>query len=328
MTPGEAEALAREAAGHWGGTGRPALLKLRENAVFAIDLPETGRAVLRLHRRGYQSEDAIRSELWWMEALADQGLAVPRPLHTPDGALVVHLSDGRIASMLGWVEGTPVGEAGVPLGGGADEQMRLHASIGRIVAEVHVATDRLHLPPSFRRPRWDVAGLLGAAPFWGRFWEHPEATAAEARLLAEARRVAELRLADYAAQGADQGLIHADVLRENVLRTDHRVALIDFDDSGFGFRLYDLGTALSQNLAEPHLPEIVTGLVEGYATLRPLGAGDRVMLPWFTLLRCLASVGWTIARLPAGDPRHRIYIERATRASEILLSNGDLLARR
>lgn len=327
MTPAEAETLAREALADWGGTGVPKLLAFRENAIYEVVVPDVGRAVLRLHRRFYQTEDAIRSELWWMEALADHGLAVPRPLHTTDGALLSHLADGRIASMLTWVEGKPVGESGVPLSGTAEEQMRLHASIGHILAELHVVTDRLQLPPSFQRPRWDIEGLVGPSPFWGKFWEHPEATPAERRLLEETRRAAEERLADYAAAGADQGLIHADVLRENVLQQDHHVALIDFDDCGFGFRLYDLGTALSQNLAEPNLPEIVTGLVEGYATSRPLSEEDRAMLPWFTALRCLASVGWMIPRVAVGDPRHRRYLDRALRAAEIVRAGGDLFAR-
>jgi Ser/Thr protein kinase RdoA (MazF antagonist) len=326
MTPDEAARLAREAAAAWGGKAEPALLKLRENAVFAVALPDTVRGALRLHRRGYQTEAAIRSELWWLEALADLGVPVPRPLCTPEGEVVVRLSDGRIASMLSWVEGEALGEAGQPLPGDAADQTRLHAAIGRLLAELHVTSDRLHLPASFQRPRWDVEGLLGPSPFWGPFWEHPEALPHEAACLAEARRLAEARLADFAAQGADQGLIHADVLRENVLVTEHRVALIDFDDAGFGFRLYDLGTALSQNLSEPNLPAIVTGLVEGYATLRPLDAAEREMLPWFTLLRCLASVGWTMPRLPAGDPRHRLYIERAVRAGDIVLAGGDLFA--
>ncbi len=327
MTPAEAAACAREAAHAWGTTDVPTLLKLRENAVFRVELPETGAAALRLHRRGYQSEDAIHSELWWLDALADRGLGVPRPLRTADGALLVHLADGRIASMLSWVDGAAVGEAGTPLDGSAEDQMRLHAAIGHAVARLHVETDRLHLPATFRRPNWDTEGLIGEAPFWGRFWEHAAATPAEQRLLEAARRDLAARLAAFAASGADRGLIHADVLRENLLRTPRGVALIDFDDSGFGFRLYDLGTALSQNLVEPNLPEIATGLVAGYAAERPLGEADRAMLPWFTLMRCLASVGWTIPRLPPGDPHNRTYIMRAVRAAAILLDGGDLFAR-
>lgn len=327
MTPDEAELLAREAQEVWDAAGDPRLISLRENAVYEVMLPETGRAVLRLHRRGYQGEIAVRSELWWLSALADRGHPVPRPLLTPDGAPLARIADGRIASMLSWIEGAQAGQGNVPLPGDAADQIRLMASIGRALGELHVTTDNLHLPSWFRRPRWDAEGLLGPDPLWGPFWEHPLADADERRLLAEMRRATADRLAAYAAQGADQGLIHADVLRENVLRTDHRAALIDFDDCGFGFRLYDLGTALSQSLTEPNLPEIVTALGEGYATIRGLTTADRAILPWMTLLRCLASAGWAVPRLAPDDSRQRIYLDRALRAAAILARGGDLFAR-
>ena len=287
-------------------------------------LPDVGPAALRLHRRGYQTADAVWSELWWCTALADQGLKVPRPLVADNGEWVVHLGDGRIASMVGWIKGAPLGEGGVRLPGAPADQMRRHASVGHLLAQLHVATDRLTLPSAFQRPRWDADGLLGERPFWGRFWDHPGATKGEREVFAEARAAASAKLADYASQGADQGLIHADVLRENILALDHEVALIDFDDCGFGFRLYDLGTALSQNLDEPALPQIAMGLVEGYGTERPLTETDRAMLPWFVLLRCLASVGWTASRLPPDDARHRAYLDRALRAARIVLEGGDL----
>ena len=108
--------------------------------------------------------------------------------------------------------------------------------------------------------------------------------------------------------GGDFGLIHADVLRENVLVDGDRVSLIDFDDSGHGFRLHDLGTVLSQNLYEPGLPDIARALIAGYATLRP---ADPELVAVFTMARTLASVGWTMPRLGPDDPVHRSHINRA-----------------
>ncbi|TCM77819.1 phosphotransferase enzyme family protein [Rhodovulum steppense] len=319
MNDAEVLTLAREATGHWTGCADPRPISHRENAVFAVNLPDACRGVLRLHRRSYQTEEAIRSELWWMDALAEVGLGVPRPQRTVDGALMAQLADGRIASVLSWVEGQPIGTGGEPLDGTPDEQMRRYASVGRAVAQLHVATDRITLPLWFSRPHWDIDGLLGPAPFWSRFWDHPAASEAEAILLQEARRYARERLSHYAARGADQGLIHADLLRENILHDGHHARLIDFDDSGFGFRLYDLGTALAQNLEEPALDAIATGLIEGYATLRPLTEQDLAMLPVFVMLRTLASVGWTMPRLAPGDPRIRAYLNRAVRTAHAVL---------
>jgi Ser/Thr protein kinase RdoA (MazF antagonist) len=115
---------------------------------------------------------------------------------------------------------------------------------------------------------------------------------------------------------ADTGLIHADVLRENVLVDGTTLSLIDFDDSGFGFRPHDLGTVLSQNLYEPGFPAIREALIAGYAETRAI---DPAMVDLFTLARTLASVGWTMPRLAPNDPIHRSHIARAVMCAQRML---------
>lgn len=320
----DAEALveAVEAAAFWGGSTATRLIKNRENAVFEVTLP-MGRAALRLHRVGYQTEAAIRSELWWQTGLAARGVAVPLPIATQTGNPVATLGTGRLASVIGWADGLAIGEARVPLRGGVAWQCRTYQALGQLLAGMHNETDAMTLPADFSRPDWGAEGLLGDAPFWGRFWEHPGLTAQERNLLIAARDWCRLRLKRFG--GADLGLIHADVLRENVLDRDDALTLIDFDDSGFGYRLYDLGTALSQSLMEPHLPEIAAALIDGYARLRPITAAARDMVPVFTLLRTLASVGWTMTRLADDDLSARAHIDRAVRATRIVISGAQLL---
>lgn len=298
---------AQEAAAHWGGAQALRLIVERENAVYDAQFP-FGRAALRLHRPGYQSEAAIRSELWWCAALAGQGAAVPKALPARDGAFLHRLSSGRFASVIDWVEGPPLGRAGVPLSGSRDEQIAAMAALGALLARFHTATDALTLPDWFERPAWDIDGLVGETPFWGRFWEHPVLDASERAVMEAARDHLHDRLSAHRAAGGDYGLIHADVLRENVLMAATGPRLIDFDDSGFGFRAYDLGTALSQALFEQHLPDLARALVDGYGALRPL---DRSLIPVMTLARCCASVGWTMPRLAVDDPVHRSHAARA-----------------
>lgn len=294
---------AEQAARHWQGRV-VRLIRTRENAVFEIETPDS-RAALRLHRQGYQNPEAIRSELWWCATLADAGVAVPRPLTAQDGAWLVTLPDGRLASAIQWQKGEPLGETGVPLPDPLPVVLDRHRALGRLLAEVHVATDRLTIPADFIRPRWDAAGLVGETPLWGRFWEHPAATLAQAAQLSRVRGWLALRLG--AVNPADFGLIHADVLRENVLVNNRSLYLIDFDDSGFGYRGYDLGTAMLGNLAEPAYPEIRDALIDGYTTLRPM---DRDTVELFTLMRACASVGWTMPRLAPDDPIHRSHLAR------------------
>jgi Ser/Thr protein kinase RdoA (MazF antagonist) len=307
--------LAREALEHWGGGPEPRFVAERENVVYDAVLPG-GRAALRLHRRSHQTEAAIRSELWWMEALDDAGLAVPRPLRTRDDTLIARLRDGRLVSALTWIDGEPLGADWVALTGDGAFQATRHRRLGRLIAGIHATADRLVLPPAFQRPRRDIDAFLGISPFWGRFWEHPALSRGEAELLMRARHSLRMVLSEHAASGADQGLIHADAQRENVLCFDDQPHLIDFDDCGFGFRLYDLGTILSQDIDEPNLPALTEALLDGYGEVRPLDAAERAMIPAFTLMRALAVVGWAMPRLAPDDARHERLIGRAVRLAE------------
>ena len=305
---------AAEAAAQWGGTVTR-LIKQRENAVFEIGLPN-GRAALRLHRTGYQHAAAIQSELWWCAALAGQGVSVPAALPALSGDLLVTLADGTHASVMAWMDGTPLGEGGVPFAETPARLAHLHHALGRLLASVHTATDRLTLPETFSRPAWDIPGLTGDTPFWGRFWDHPAATPDQRATLLRTREFLSNALISQV-KALNFGPIHADVLRENVFVQGDALALIDFDDSGFGFRLYDLGTALVQSLAEPHYEQIRDALLAGYAETRPC---DGTTVEMFTLARCCASVGWTMPRLAPDDPINLSHIARAVTLAETLMA--------
>lgn len=307
MTIPNTMAEATEALTHWGGSrDAPIALQQRENAVYRVQLPD-GPAALRLHRVGYQTAHAIGSELWWCAALARAGLPVPRPLPARDGALVVRLASGRLASAVGWLAGEAMGQAGTPLAGDLPTQSRLMRDLGGLIARMHTATDALHLPGTFTRPNWDIAGLVGEAPLWGPFWQHPALTTTEAAILRKARAW----LARSLTRATDTGLIHADVLRENVLVSPAGLSLIDFDDAGFGYRLYDLGTALSQTLDEIHHDALCDAMIDGYARHRTVPVDVTAQVQAFTLMRACASVGWLAGRTTPDHPRTRPYIDRA-----------------
>jgi Ser/Thr protein kinase RdoA (MazF antagonist) len=300
--------IAETAAQAWGGRVLR-MLRDRENLVLEMALPK-GRAALRLHRAGYQSPDAVQSELWWCAELARAGLPVPAALPALDGRLLVPLPDGRHASAIAWMEGEALGEASLPFDRPLPDVLDIYHALGLLLAQVHRTTDALTLPDDFVRPRWDRDGLVGDTPLWGRFWEHPSATPDQRRILIRARDALRERLT------GDIGLIHADVLRENVLVNGRSVSLIDFDDSGFGFRLYDLGTALLQTVAQPEHIDLRDALMAGY------GTGDVAMVDAFTLARTLASVGWTMPRLVPDDPIHASHLARAVLVAGRVLGDG------
>jgi Ser/Thr protein kinase RdoA (MazF antagonist) len=312
--PLAAEHWAEDWAEHWGGTDLTPISN-RENAVWRMRLPGGQQAALRLHRPGYQTADAIRSELWFCDALAARGLPVPGCLPTLAGQSLVETGQGGYASAVTWLPGQPLGAASVSLAAPVPLQIARHHAIGRLLAQVHSATETLILPPDFTRPSWGLDGLLGDTPFWGRFWQHPALTKAEAGQMLTLRNQLRSALTPYTT-ATRQIPVHADVLRENVLVEGNNLALIDFDDSGFGYPLFDLGTVMSQNLYEPARAEIRQALMDGYRELRPV---DGHAVDLFTLARCLASVGWTMGRLAPDNPIMRSHITRALQCAEMVL---------
>lgn len=50
------------------------LIKHRENTVYRVDTAKGERYALRLHRQGYHSDAALRSELQWIDALSRSGI--------------------------------------------------------------------------------------------------------------------------------------------------------------------------------------------------------------------------------------------------------------
>ncbi len=294
------------------GAHSPRFLSESENAVFAV-VRDGEKAALRLHRPGYQGADEIWSEMWWLDALAREGVAVPAPLTALDGTRLVTLASGRLASMVSWVEGAPMDDA--------TATPELFHEAGAVLARLHNVTDALELPAQFRRHAWDEDGLLGAAPFWGRFWENPTLSAPERVLIEQARDKAYARLAAFRAGGGDFGLIHADAIRGNVFVQDGTVTLIDFDDCGFGFRLYDLAVLMTQNEGLENAPQLLDAAIAGYRRQRALPEEAAVLIPLLVLARRMASMGWIVPRSREGAPERRTYAERALAAARRFLAS-------
>lgn len=291
--------IARRAAEAWGITSSPfRLISHRENAVFEVGLPDGTPAVLRLHRPGYMNADALRSEIAWLAALSTEGVPVPAPIPMCDGGSILVMPDqehgSRSITMLSWVSGKPLGSSGKALPWRGEQRVSLFDALGAGMASLHVASDQWPRPPDFHRHVWDRAGLVGDRPFWGRFWEASNLSADHSRTLVHLR--AEVDQALRAAPHLDYGLIHADLVRENVLVDGDALHFIDFDDAGFGWRLFDIATALLPNLDEPDAGLLAAALLRGYRRRRPLSDADLALLPLFLVIRALTYIGWFAAR--------------------------------
>ncbi len=283
----------------------------RENAVYRVE-SEEGVFALRLHRLGYRSDDELNSEMEVMAALSRAGLSLPVPLQNRRGLFLAHC-EGVQATVLTWLSGTPLGETGKILL--IPNRTETFQALGNTIAAMHNALDAWTPSPAFKRVHWNIDGLLGDAPHWGRFWDHPNLSPEDKNLLLTLRELLRKQLS----QGPwDYGYIHADLVSENLLVDGNAVSIIDFDDSGFGFRLHDIATALVKHQNEPDYQTLRAALIAGYTSKRPL---DTASIDTFLLIRHLTYLGWIVPRMqsPGGPERAKRFIDQALPAARAYL---------
>jgi Ser/Thr protein kinase RdoA (MazF antagonist) len=315
MTEAAAEAMSL-----WGLEGaKCSFVAGRENRVYRVRAA-TGDYALRIKRQGYREERELLSELEWLEAMDKASLQVPRPLLSLAGRLLERTADGFV-DIVGWLPGRPLGKSRMPLS--LDDRTGAFRALGVETARLHLACDAWARPQAFQRCHWNIDGLLGDAPVWGRFWENPTLDPHARALFTEVRQVARRQLAP-AETALDYGLIHADLVRENVLLDGGIIRMIDFDDGGFGFRLFDLATILLKNLAEPDYPALKSALLDGYLSLRAL---DLFLLDLFIVLRALTYVGWIVPRMDedGGSGRNERFVAEAVGLCQDFMRNSQIL---
>lgn len=293
-------AAAHEALRHWGiNDAEISLIKYRENAVFRVE-HTAGRYALRMHRTGYHSDAELRSELQWMQALGEAGISVPAVVPTVSGDMfAAHQGEGlpgRIQTdLFEWIEGEQLGsvEDGI-----ADESSvaDIFTTIGEIAARVHNQASDWTLPGGFIRHAWDAEGLAGESPFWGQFWKLRSASPSESALMLRAKKVIYGELERLPKTPATYSLIHADFSPENLLLDGDIVRLIDFDDAGFGWHLFEIATSLYFVRGEPFYQQALQSLIAGYREHRPLSDQQLEKLPLFYLARAMTYVGWVSTR--------------------------------
>lgn len=268
-----------------------------ENVTFRVTAKGSAMDyALRLHRPGYNSLEELDSERTWAKALADAGIVVQGSLPSTRGRNfelidIPETGEERYAGVTTWLDGTPLSDY---LDANADDALRtrLFRTIGEIAATIHDQSSSWRVPKGFTRPRLDIDGLLGEAPRWGRFWEHAALTPSERALLLEARRKVAAMLETYGETPDTFSLVHADLHPANLVYDGESLALIDFDDSAFGWHGYDIASALIEYRSAADYPVLEAALLEGYRGRRPLADRDVDMLPVFLLIRGMALIGW------------------------------------
>jgi Ser/Thr protein kinase RdoA (MazF antagonist) len=329
-TPGVLEDLelrVRAALGRWALSPATAirLLNVSENATYALHDPADGRElVLRLHRIGYSSAAEIRSELSWMEALRQDGvIETAAPLPGADGGCVQCLEPV--------LEGPPrfaVAFEKVPgHEPAAGEAERWFERLGELTARMHAHARAWPPPAAFVRKRWDLPSMVGPEGHWGPWRAGIGLDAAGAATVDRALERIGRRLERFGDSEEVFGLVHADLRLANLLVDGPQLRIIDFDDCGFSWFIYDFATSVSFIEHEASVPDLLRAWCAGYRRAAPLPSELRDEIPSFVILRRILLTAWLASH--AEVPFAREYGASYTRGTIALaerFARGNFLA--
>jgi Ser/Thr protein kinase RdoA (MazF antagonist) len=267
------------------------LINLSENATYKVEAPDGHRWALRIHRDGYHSKTAIASELAWLMDLRNTGVVTtPQPVKGRDGEIIQQLAHARMPRprnivLFDWETGS---EPGI----GEDLSAPFEV-LGEVTARMHLHTRQWKRPDWFTRQIWDFETSLGdEKPHWGRWRDGMGVDSAREKLFGRTAELISRRLAAYG-KGAERfGLIHCDLRLANLLIDGNAVKVIDFDDCGFGWYMYDAATPVSFYEHEPQVPALIESWKQGYRRVIRLSREDEVEIPTFVMLRRLLLVAW------------------------------------
>lgn len=274
------------------------LINVSENITYLVEAPGW-RSVLRVHRPGYHSRRAIECELAWLTALGNDGAAeTPELIPGHDGApiqVVRGAGPDRHLVMFAFIEGAAPDES-------ADLAPAFH-TLGAIAARTHLHSIDWQRPADFERLVWDTEAVFGRAATWGDWRAAPNLSTTDKAILEKVEQAVRRHLSGYGRSADRYGLIHADMRLANLILTTNGPRLIDFDDCGFGWFMYDFAAAISFIEDSPQIPALQAAWLSGYRTVRPVSEADEQALGALVMLRRMALLAWIGSHIDAPEPQ-------------------------
>ena len=277
------------------------LLNVSENTTFLVTADGGYRAILRIHRENYHSRAAIASELAWIDALGRDGnVTTPGYYRGFDGEAIQQISipampTPRFAVLFVFLEGQAPDEQ-------EDAQLSFK-KLGAIAARCHEHVLGWQKPAGFERLTWDAETVFGPAATWGQWRDAPHVTPQIATILTQVEACVRRRLTAYGKAPERFNLIHADMRLANLLVQGNSIRVIDFDDSGWGWFMYDFAAAISFIEDDPRVPQMRSAWVQGYRSVRPLAVEDEAEIDTFIMLRRMALLAWIGSHIEAPEPQ-------------------------
>lgn len=213
------------------------------NTIYKVTDPDNNSYSLRLHlSKGdalesfWSKPEVIRSEMVWLQALAlETDLTVPAPYKNNHGDFITKVKD-ITCTLLRWVEGEQ--KPFIPTVEDA-------AAIGEMTGKLHRQASNWSIPSVFERPSFDSSRILQSLDKLRERSDAGMLNADETALLQQAGQRVIAMMNTIERTSGNWGMIHADLIPNNLVFHGNEVRPIDFGACGFGYYLVDLGWTFS-----------------------------------------------------------------------------------
>ncbi len=265
------------------------LLKNSENLTFTVFSADR-KAILRVSRPSYHTQEELLAELQWMRMIRQSGtVGIPEVFAGKDGGPLQSFRSPQsgiryFCILFSFLPGKTVRQLH------GRELLKRTFQIGSVAAVFHLLTQEHPETDRLARFSWDLESLLGEHARWGPWQAYPGLSQEDVHLFQKACDIIQERLTVYGKGRSRYGLVHSDLHLSNAITDGEKLQIIDFDDCGYGWFLYDLGCSLVEY--SDRLRDLTEAWLDGYRTKRLLGEEDLAEVPTFLLLRRIVRLAW------------------------------------
>ncbi len=192
--------------------------------VYEIDCGK--KLVIKFVKSSANGEQAIRSEIEWLDYLHDNGLSVVKPYHVTAGSGINRITEEFFIVAYEKVAGIHIDPSDKTVW-----NRELFVKWGAAMGKMHVLAKAF--TAQHRRPQW----------FENDLFSERHLSALEPEILKRLQQ----HHSDFSklpTTAGVYGLIHGDLTHHNLLYTDHQVTLIDFGDSEYNWFAYDIAVSI------------------------------------------------------------------------------------
>ncbi len=169
------------------------------------------------------------------------------------------------------------------------EDVSMYETLGEIAAKIHLNSINWNPPSFYDRIEWDYDSTFknGWNNYYGVHYRQLKEWLKfdEMLILDSCAALIKKRLEKYG-KGRDRyGMIHSDLRMSNLLQDRESITVLDFDDCGLGWFMYDVACICGLMEHRPDLHLVIDAIMNGYERIRAVSEEDRMEIGTFIMMR-------------------------------------------